>query len=59
MPYAKEPPDHSDPGESRTGVRHFEVTLEEAGQRRGILELKDRWTIILKPEALREVMSSP
>jgi len=28
-------------------------------QRRGILELKDRWTIILKPEALREVMSSP
>jgi len=28
-------------------------------QRRGILELKDRWTIILKPEALRELVTSP
>jgi CRP/FNR family transcriptional regulator, cyclic AMP receptor protein len=27
-------------------------------QRRGILQLKDRWTIILKPEALRELASS-
>ncbi len=27
-------------------------------QRRGILELKDRWTIILKPEALRELLKS-
>jgi len=28
-------------------------------QRRGILELKDRWTIILKPEALRELVTEP
>jgi CRP-like cAMP-binding protein len=28
-------------------------------QRRGILELKDRWTIILKPEALRELVTAP
>jgi CRP/FNR family cyclic AMP-dependent transcriptional regulator len=28
-------------------------------QRRGILELKDRWTIILKPEALRELVTPP
>lgn len=27
-------------------------------QRRGILELKDRWTIIRKPEALRELLAS-
>jgi CRP/FNR family cyclic AMP-dependent transcriptional regulator len=27
-------------------------------QRQGILELKDRWTIILKPEALRELLKS-
>ena len=27
-------------------------------QRRGILELKDRWTIILKPEALRELVDT-
>jgi CRP/FNR family cyclic AMP-dependent transcriptional regulator len=27
-------------------------------QRRGILELKDRWTIIRKPEALRELLKS-
>jgi CRP/FNR family transcriptional regulator, cyclic AMP receptor protein len=27
-------------------------------QRRGILELKDRWTIIRKPEALRELVES-
>lgn len=27
-------------------------------QRRGILELKDRWTIILKPEVLRELAAS-
>lgn len=28
-------------------------------QRRGILELRDRWTIILKPEVLREIVNSP
>ena len=33
MSYAKVPPEHPDPGDSRTGVRHFEVTDEEAGQR--------------------------
>ncbi len=27
-------------------------------QRRGILQLRDRWTIILKPEALRELVDS-
>jgi len=27
-------------------------------QRQGILELKDRWTIILKPEALRDLLKS-
>ena len=27
-------------------------------QRQGILQLKDRWTIILKPEALRELVNS-
>jgi CRP-like cAMP-binding protein len=27
-------------------------------QRKGILELKDRWTIILKPEALRQLIES-
>jgi CRP/FNR family cyclic AMP-dependent transcriptional regulator len=27
-------------------------------QRRGILELKDRWTIIRKPEALRQILES-
>src|SRR5580658_6994521 len=27
-------------------------------QRQGILELRDRWTIILKPEALRELLDS-
>ncbi len=27
-------------------------------QRQGILQLKDRWTIVLKPEALREIMKS-
>jgi CRP-like cAMP-binding protein len=27
-------------------------------QRRGILELKDRWTVILKPEALRDLVES-
>jgi len=29
-----------------------------AWQRRGILELKDRWTIILKPEALRAIQEA-
>jgi 23S rRNA pseudouridine955/2504/2580 synthase len=33
MPYAKDAPDRPDRGETRTGVRHFEVTDEEAGQR--------------------------
>ncbi len=27
-------------------------------QRKGILELKDRWTIILKPESLRQLIES-
>jgi len=27
-------------------------------QRQGILELKDRWTIVRKPEALRELLKS-
>ena len=33
MPYAKDPSGHPDAGEIRTGVRHLEVTEEEAGQR--------------------------
>jgi 23S rRNA pseudouridine955/2504/2580 synthase len=33
MPYAKGPSHRPDPGEIRTGVRHLEVTDEEAGQR--------------------------
>jgi len=33
MPYAKSLPPPQNPGESRTGVQHFEVSEEEAGQR--------------------------
>ena len=33
MPYAKSLPPPQNPGESRTGVQHFEVGEEEAGQR--------------------------
>jgi CRP-like cAMP-binding protein len=48
----------SELAEMTGGTREKVNRCLRAWQRQGILELKNRWTIILKPEALRELLDA-